>query len=202
MKLSALIVGACIAASPVAAGAALAQSGAAVTEVTIHGDVVRYEPGRTIVIRGADRKEVVYTLAPDIEMPAELKVGGHVTLYTEPVPNSSNQVVTRVVTTETTPGGTVQRTTEETRTSPSGVTTKTTTTEITGKVDAFQPGRSLTILRSDGSRVTYTVTASSKLPPDLVVGKTISVVPVVSTDPNTRVVQTVTYVTTPPPGQN
>jgi hypothetical protein len=92
----------------------------------------------------------------------------------------------------------VKKTTEETTTSPSGMTTKTTTTEITGKVEAFQPGRTLTIVRADGSRVTYTLTSTSQLPADLVVGKTVSVVPVVSSDPNTRVVRTVTYVTVPP----
>jgi hypothetical protein len=185
-------------ATPVAAGAALAQSASTVTQVTISGDVVRYEPGRTIVIRGADRKEVVYTLAPDIEMPKQIEVGKRVTLYTEPAADGTTQMVTRVVTTEVTPQGDVKRTTEDTRTMPSGVTTKTTTTEITGKVEAFQPGRTLTIVRADGSRVTYSITSTSQLPADLVVGKTVSVVPVVSSDPNTRVVRTVTYVTVPP----
>lgn len=198
MKLAALIVGTCIVATPVAAGAAFAQSATTVTQVTISGDVVRYEPGRTIVIRGADRKEVVYTLAPDIEMPKQIEVGKRVTLYTEPAADGTTQMVTRVVTTEVTPQGDVKRTTEDTRTMPSGVTTKTTTTEITGKVEAFQPGRTLTIVRADGSRVTYNITSTSQLPADLVVGKTVAVVPVVSSDPNTRVVRTVTYVTVPP----
>lgn len=198
MKIAALIVGTCIVTAPMAAEAAFAQSAGTVTQVTISGDVVRYEPGRTIVIRGEDQKEVVYTLAPDIEVPTQIEVGKRVTLYTEPVPNSSNQLVTRVVTTNVSSEGTVTKTTEETRTSPSGVTTKTTTTEITGKVEAYQPGRTLTIVRSDGSRVTYTLTASSVVPTDLVVGKTVSLVPAASSDPNTRVVRTVTYVTVPP----
>jgi hypothetical protein len=197
MKLRAFVATLCLVAATAAVGTASAVSAAEVQYVTVTGPVVRYEPGRTIVIRSADQKEVAYTLNPDIAVPADVKVGSEVTIYTEPNPMGGTQVVRRVTTTRVTAEGNIEKTTEDTRTSASGTTTTTTTTEITGKVEAYQPGRTLTVLQSDGSKVTYTITASSKLPPDLMVGKTITVVPV---EPSTRVVRTVTYVTVPPPG--
>ena len=202
MKVSALIVGIALVASPVVSSPAFAASAdTTVTEVTVQGEVVRYEPGRTIVIQGEDDKEVVYSLAPKIEVPEDVKVGEHVTLFTEPTEGGGTQLVTRVVTTELTPEGDVKKTTQDTRKLPSGVTTQTTTTQITGKVETYVAGKTLTVLRSDGTRVTFMINATSQLPADLVVGKTISIVPLVSPDPNTRVVKTVTYVTVPP-GQN
>ena len=190
MRIRNLIAGLTVVAATMVAGAAFAAD----VDVTITGSVVRYEPGRTIVIRGEDQKEVVYTLAPGIAVPSDVKVGGTVTLYTEP--SDSGVVVEKVVTTSVTPEGNVKKTTETTRTSPSGMTTKTTTTEITGKVETYQPGRTLTILRSDGSKVTYMINASSQIPTDLVVGKTIAIMPVSTSDP--KVVRTITYITVPP----
>jgi hypothetical protein len=191
MKVRNLIAGlVLVVASSMGAGAAFADD----VDVTITGSVVRYEPGRTIVIRGEDQKEVTYTLAPGIVVPSDVRVGGMVTLYTEP--SDAGVVVEKVVTTSVTPEGNVQKTTETTRTSPSGMTTKTTTTEITGTVETYQPGRTLTLVRSDGTKVTYMINASSQIPSDLVVGKTISVVPVSTSDP--KVVRTITYVTVPP----
>ena len=51
---------------------------------TVDGEVVRYDPGHVIVVRGMDNKEITYTLAPSITVPAEVKVGRRVTLFTEP----------------------------------------------------------------------------------------------------------------------
>ena len=199
MRLKAFVATLCLVAATAAFGTASAVSAAEVQYVTVTGPVVRYEPGRTIVIRGADQKEVVYTLNPDIAVPADVKVGSEVTLYTEPNPMGGTQLVRRVTTTRVTAEGNVEKTTEDTRTSPSGMTTTTTTTQITGKIAAYQPGRTVTILQSDGSKVTYSIAATSTIPADLVVGKTVSLVPVVSTtEPNTRVVRTITYVTVPP----
>ena len=132
MKSTVFIVAAfCI---TVASGQALAQT----TEtkyVTVDGDVVRYEPGHVIVLRGTDSKEISYTLAPSIVVPAEVKLGRRVTLYTEPGRDGGTQIVSRVTTTSITPEGNVKRTTEDTRNLPSGATTRTTTTNVSGKVE-------------------------------------------------------------------
>jgi uncharacterized protein YxeA len=161
--------------------------------ITVDGEVVRYDPGKVIVIRGADKQETVYTLAPSVTVPAEVQVGQRVTLFTEPAADGSTQVVKRVTTTSITPEGQTKRTTEETRTSPSGTTTRTTTTTISGKIQAYEPGKTLTIIGSDGSKVTYSITAKSKVPADLVVGKTVTILPLSAND---RTVQTITVVKT------
>jgi hypothetical protein len=194
MKLTVFIAGFCIC---VASGQALAQTAQTETKyVTVDGDVVRYEPGRVIVLRGADNKEVTYTLSPTIAVPAEVKVGRRVTLYTEPGSDGGTQVVSRVTTTSITSEGNVKRTTEDTRNLPSGATTRTTTTSVSGKVEAYDAGKTLTITRSDGSKVTYLINAKSQVPADLVIGKTISILPLTTTSPGEPVVQTITYVTT------
>ena len=134
MKLTAFIAGFCISVVPVVSGQAFAQTTQTETKyVTVDGEVVRYEAGRVIVIRGADNKEVTYTLSPSVEVPAEVKVGRRVTLYTEPGRDGGTQLVSRVTTTSVTPEGNVKRTTEDTRTLPSGATTRTTTTPSPGR---------------------------------------------------------------------
>jgi len=48
--------------SPAASGQAFAQTTQTETKyVTVEGEVVRYEAGRVIVIRGTDNKETTYT---------------------------------------------------------------------------------------------------------------------------------------------
>ena len=197
MKLSVLIAGLCIGAAPVASGPAFAQTTQTETKyVTVDGEVVRYEAGRVIVIRGADNKEVAYTLSPTIAVPAEVEVGRRVTLFTEAGKDGGTQLVSRVTTTSVTPEGNVKRTTEDTRHLPSGRTTRTTTTNISGKVEAYEAGRTLTVTRSDGSKVTYVINDRSKVPADLVVGKTVSIEPLATTESGEPVAQTITYVTT------
>jgi hypothetical protein len=154
----------------------------------IEGDVLRYEPGKVIVLRGANNAEVVYQLAPTVSMPADVQVGRHVTLYTEAGANGSS-LVSRVTTTTVTPEGNVKRTTETTRQDPNGMTTKTTTTNVSGRVEAYEPGKILTITRTDGSRVSYQINSDSQLPTDLVVGKTVTILPGTSD----HVAKTVTY---------
>ena len=195
MKVSALIAGLCIIATPVLSGQAVVETPAAEAKyVTIDGEVVRYEAGRVIVVRGADNKEVTYTLTPSIAVPAEVKVGQRVTLYTEPAKDGGTQLVTRVTTTSITPEGKVQRTTEDTRTLPSGATTKTTTTTISGTVVAYEAGKTVTVTRADGTRVTYILNEKSQVPADLVIGKTITIVPLTSTGTGEPVAQTITYI--------
>ena len=79
---------------------------------------------------------------------------------------------------------------------PSGATTRTTTTTISGKVAAYEAGKTLTITRSDGSKVTYVINEKSKVPADLVIGKTVTILPLATTGPGEPVAQTITYVTT------
>ncbi|MEO8360439.1 MAG: hypothetical protein ABI672_10450 [Vicinamibacteria bacterium] len=190
MKITLLAAGLLIGLTPLATAPAAAQT-TTTKYITVDGEVLRYEAGKTIVIRGADNKEMVYTLGPSIVMPTDIKVGRHVTLYTEPAMNGGTQVVSRVTTTSVTPEGNLKRVTEDTRTSPSGATTTTTTTRISGKVESYEPGKTLTITRADGTQATYIINGTSKIPTDLVIGKTISIVPSASGD---MIVQTITYV--------
>jgi hypothetical protein len=191
MKLAMLLAAACVSLSAVAS----AQTYTAVeTKGSIVGEVVRYEPGQIIVVKDANNQEVIYKLSPKVTIPADVQVGRRVTLYTEAGADGTS-LVSRVVTTSLTPDGNVQKTTEETRRSPSGVTTKTTTTNITGKVEVFTPGKTLTIQRSDGSRVTYIINEQSQLPADLVVGKSVTIVPMPGS--TERVAKIVTYEVVP-----
>ena len=197
MKLNVLIAGLCISVAPVVSGQAFAQTTQTDTKyVTVDGEVVRYEAGRVIVIRGADNKEITYTLSPSIVVPAEVKVGRRVTLFSELDKDGATQLVSRVTTTSITSEGDVKRTTEDTRHLPSGVTTRTTTTTISGKVEAYEAGKTLTITRFDGSKVTYVINEKSKVPPDLVIGKTVSILPLTTTGTGEPVAQTITYITT------
>ena len=156
---------------------------------TISGEVMQYEPGRTIVVREPGREVVTYTLAPDASVPADIQVGKTVTLYAEPEADGNTSTVRRVLSTSVTPEGGTKSTTEETRTSASGSTTTTTTTSIAGTVEAYTAGKSITLLRSDGTRVTYTITSQSKVPQSVLIGKPITIVPV---DPREYVVRTIT----------
>lgn len=157
---------------------------------TVDGEVVRYEPGRVIVLRGPDNREQSYVLTSRVSVPGDVQVGRRVTLYTEPG-SAGSVIVSRVTTTSVTPEGNVRRTTEETRTE-GGVTTKTTTTtQTSGKVESYESGKTLTILRGDGTRVTYLLTGESKLPVDLGVGREVTIVPVVQD--GREVARVVTY---------
>ena len=197
MKVSVLIAGLCIGIAPAAVIKAAAQTTQTETKyVTVEGEVVRYEAGHVIVIRGADNKEISYTLSPGTVVPAEVQVGRRITLFTEPGKDGATQLVSRVTTTSVTSEGDVKRTTEDTRHLPSGATTRTTTTTITGKVEVYEVGKALTITQADGSKVTYVINEKSKVPADLVIGKTVSILPLASAGPGEPVAQTITYITT------
>jgi hypothetical protein len=203
MKSTSFVAAFCIGVAVVASGQALAQA-TQTTQTTktetkytpVDGEVVRYEPGRVIVVRGADNKEITYTLAPSTAVPAEVKVGRRVTLFTEPGKDGKTQLVSRVTTTSVTPEGNVKSTTEDTRHLPTGATSLTTTTSVSGKVEAYEPGKRLTLTRFDGSKVTYVINEKSTVPPDLVIGQSVSILPLDTTSPGEPVAQTITYVTT------
>lgn len=162
---------------------------------TVSGEVVRYEAGRTIVLRDSNRKDVTFTLAPDSVIPDDVRIGRKVTLFTE-AGDGGTTLVKRVTTTSMTPSGDVKRTTNETRTSPSGATTATSTTTINGVVQSFDAGKSITLTRDDGSTVTYVINDRSQLPTDLVVGKRVVIRTVPLTGSNDLAVERVTYTTT------
>ena len=157
--------------------------------VTVNGAVIRYEPGQVIVIRGKDNTEKRYTLSPTVTVPKDIQIGQQATVYLEPSAEGGSTLVRRVTTASVTPTGQTRSTVEETRTEPSGASSTTTTTTTSGKVEAYTVGKSITVLKSDGSRVTYIINPRSTVPANVVVGKTIAIVPV---NPSERVVQTIT----------
>src|SRR5262245_61849235 len=171
MKTRTLVVSAMLLAAPLAFGQAAATTES--THVVVTGEVVRYEPGRILVIK-SEGKEVSYTIAPNIVIPAEVQVGKTVSVHTE-AGSGGTTLVRRVTTTSITPEGQTKRTTEETTTSPMGETRKTTTVTIQGSVQSYQPGKSITVLRSDGSTKTFTISEGAKLPAEIATGKTVTI---------------------------
>src|SRR5688572_3409213 len=69
-----------------AAGVPLAaraqQTEVVVAPVVVDGEVIRYEPGRTIVVK-SDGREVSYVLTPEVTLPADLQLGRRVSVHTE-----------------------------------------------------------------------------------------------------------------------
>jgi len=161
---------------------------------TVSGEVVKLEPGRTIVLRDVDRKLVTYTLTPDITLPTDVGIGRHVTLFTE-AGTGGTTLVKRVTVTSMTPEGEVKRTTTDTRTHPSGAMTTTTTTTIDGVVQSYVSGKSITLTRPDNTTVTYVINERSQLPADLAVGKRVVIRTVPLTGSNDLAVEKVTYTT-------
>ncbi len=156
--------------------------------VTVTGPVVRYTPGQTIVIRSGDNKEVTYSLVGDVDVPADVTVGRTVTLYAEPAGTTTR--VTRIVTTSAT-GSSPQTTTYTTTTSDAGGAITNDVVTVSGTVQTYEPGRSITITKPDGSQVTYTIDAQSALPQKLVTGKTVTI-----RTKKGKTVERVTYTTT------
>ena len=161
--------------------------------VTVTGEVIRYEPGQTIVVRGPNSREVTYTIGPDATIPAEIQVGRRVTLTTEPSSDGSGPaIVTRVTTTTVNADGQMKTTTEKTETMASG-TTKTRLTTVYGTVSAFEPGQSITVTRVGAEPVTYTIDQESQLPQDIAVGRKVTIR--TTTVSGSPVVRRVTYMT-------
>jgi hypothetical protein len=161
-----------------AAGTAATQTDTETTTRVVSGEVVRLEPGKTIVVRSGN-EEVTYVLAPGVDVPAGVEIGRSVSLTVEPGADGAT-LVKQVTTTTLGPDGQVKKTTEITRTDPSGQTSRSTMSARTGRVEAYMPGKSITVIDSKGSRVTYLLGAETRLPSEVVMGKeiTISVEPV------------------------
>jgi hypothetical protein len=148
---------------------------------TIEGKVVRYEPGKTIVLVGPDSKEVTYMLSERVQVPADVQIGRQVSLTTEPSP-SGPAVVTKVTTTSITPEGNLKTETETRSMSSAGdpqamsqSQTQTKVTTITGTVSAYEPGKSVTFVLPDKKTVVYSIEPTSVVPSDIAVGSTYTI---------------------------
>jgi hypothetical protein len=138
---------------------------------TIEGKVVRYEPGKTIVVLGPDKKEMTYTLASDVNAASDVQVGREVSLSTEPGENGA-VMVHRITTRSVTSDGKIKTDTQTHSMDANGNETTTNASSITGTVSAFEPGKSVTITLPDKKSVVYTLDTSSVVPSDIAVGKT------------------------------
>lgn len=158
---------------------------------TVEGKVLRYEPGKTIVVMESGNREATYVLAPNATVPADIEVGRFVSLRTE---NSASgpMTVTRVTTQSVTPEGNIKTETKAQGTTPAGDKISSTTTSVTGTVKAVQTGRSMTLVLPNKSAVEYVLDASSVVPADLSIGNTVTVVTTTTTTGAPVVVKTVT----------
>lgn len=177
------------------------------TTQTVSGSVVQYSPGQTIVLRSADGRTTTYALGPNVQIPADVQVGRSVTISTQPGPNGSQAVVTRVETTTAGPGGQTKTTTERTEMSSPGQSGSSESSiqtsspadaaaaSISGKVTAYQPKQFITIEEPGKGTVTYVIDAQSELPQDIAVGKTVTITTRTEQGSSKPVVRTVTTTT-------
>jgi hypothetical protein len=87
------------------------QSTTTTTTTTTSGEVLRYEPGKTIVVRDANGRTMTYTIETGLAVPSDVQVGRKVTIYSSPVDGSIR--VQKITTTQTTnPDGTTSKSTE------------------------------------------------------------------------------------------
>ncbi|HEY2797546.1 MAG TPA: hypothetical protein VGK26_06620 [Thermoanaerobaculia bacterium] len=144
------------------------------TTTTVTGKVVRYEPGKTIVVLGPDNKQMSYTLANDINAPSDVAIGKQVSLSTEPGENGA-VMVHKITTQSVTSDGKLKTETQTRTIDPNGNSTTMNSTSVTGTVSAFEPGKSVTIQLPDQKSVVYTIDNSSVIPSDVAVGKTYTI---------------------------
>ena len=145
----------------------VAPDGSMTKKVSIKGEVVKLDPGRTIVLRQASGQEMSYQLSPTVQLPVDVQVGRTVVLATEPAQTGS--VVTEVTVEGVAPG--VSKRTEKTTTTDPMTGEESTQTTTTYTVKGFQPHKSITLVSPDGRVTTYTLDAQSQVPADLTIGK-------------------------------
>lgn len=187
------------------------QATSTTTQTTVTGDVLRYEPGKTIVVRDSNNKTVTYTIDSGLAVPANVQVGRKVTIYTSPA-DGSVRVLRITSTSSTNPDGSSTQRTEVRDEAASanssaqavpadpdaGTTTRTTTktTTINGTVQAYAPGQSITVVGPGNKTTVYTISTDSQLPQDIAVGKQVTMqTMVVSGKPVVRSVTTRTTTT-------
>ena len=144
------------------------------TTTTVTGKVVRYEPGKTIVVLGPDNKQMTYNLANDINAPADVQIGKEVSLSTQPGENGA-VLVHKITTQSVTSDGKLKTETQTRTVDPNGNSSSMNSTSVTGTVSAFEPGKSVTLQLPDQKTVVYTIDASSVVPSDIAVGKTYTI---------------------------
>jgi hypothetical protein len=162
---------------------------------TIEGKVVRYEPGKTIVVLGPDNKEMTYTLSNTVSAPADVAVGRLVSLNTEPS-DAGAVTVSRITVRSVTSDGKIKSETQTRTMDARGNESTAKSTSITGTVSAFEPGKSVTIMLPDKKTVVYSVDTSSVVPSDIAVGKTYTIETTRSTTSGPLVVRKITSTTT------
>jgi len=167
----------------------------AVTEpakpVTTSGEIVRYDAGKTIVIRQSDDRVVTYALAQAITVSPEVQVGRRVMIFAEPSADGVVRV-TRVTTIgpEATPVNGPPPTAPYTRENQKSVQTRTVT--VTGDVVRYEAGRAIVVRSPDGREVTYAIAPDISAPPEVTVGRRVSIV----TEPSAAGPVLVTRITT------
>lgn len=162
---------------------------------TIEGKVVRYEPGKTIVVLGPDNKELTYTLSSNVSAPADVAVGRLVSLNTEPS-DAGAVTVSQITVRSVTSDGKIKSETQTQTTDASGNQSTTKSTSITGTVSAFEPGKSVTVMLPDQKTVVYSVDSSSVVPSDIAVGKTYTIETTRTSASGPLVVRRITTTTT------
>ena len=162
---------------------------------TIEGKVVRYEPGKTIVVLGPDNKELTYTLSSNVTAPADVTVGRLVSLNTEPS-DTGAVTVSRITVRSVTSDGRIKSETQTQTTDASGNQSTTKSTSITGTVSAFEPGKSVTVMLPDKKTIVYSVDSSSVVPSDIAVGKTYTIETTRTSASGPLVVRRITTTTT------
>lgn len=168
--------------------------------VTTSGEIVRYDAGKTIVIRQSDDRIVTYELAPAVPVSAEIHVGRRVTISAAPSGNGVLRVTQvtpigpdPVPAAPAPPAASVTPNAEI----PPATLTKTQTTTAYGTITAYEPGQSISILQPNGKTVIYAIDGDSSLPSGIATGKTVVVRTITRPGTTRPLVRKVTYSTTP-----
>ena len=152
--------------------------------VTTSGEIVRYDAGKTIVIRQSDDRIVTYELAPAVPVSADgvVRVTRVTPIGPDPVPAAPAPPAASV-----TPNAEI----------PSAAQAKTQTTTAYGTITAYEPGQSISILQPNGKTVIYAIDGDSSLPTGIATGKTVVVRTITRPGATRPLVQKVTYSRTP-----
>lgn len=154
-----------VAIGAVAAIAASQDAAATAGKTTASGEIVRYDAGKTIVLRHADDRVVSYALSPTLIAPVEVQVGRRVSLVAEPGADGIVRVTQlTALAADATPG-------EVAATAPTTQEAKSEMTTVYGVVTSYEPGRSITVAQPDRRIVTYAIDRHSALPAKLRSGR-------------------------------
>lgn len=162
----------------------------AAKSVTMSGEIVRYDAGKTIVIRQSDDRVVTYELNPAVPLSPEIHVGRRVTISAEAAADG----VVRV--TRVTPIGPDAAPAVAAPTAPftreSEKTVETRSVTVTGDVVRYEAGHVIVIRSSDGREVTYSIAPDVAAPAEMPLGRRVSIV----TEPSAAGSVLVTRITT------